>query len=192
MFFIVFLFLLVGCQTRIEDRSFIRLWGSSTEIKQVMPKPPVVEVEEEVEEEIYVEPAPRPAPRPEPRPKPEPEPFIVEEEQAPIGDRVFFGYDKYDTTGMDVDFSARFREHWVEQGSPQLMIDGHCDERGERVYNIGLGMRRASAVKKALVAVGIPESKISLRSYGNERPIVLGSDEAAWAQNRVAIIRLVD
>ena len=68
-----------------------------------------------------------------------------------------------------------------------MTIEGHCDERGTREYNLALGERRADAVKNVLVAAGIPASRIATISYGKERPIVPGSNEEAWAQNRVAI-----
>jgi peptidoglycan-associated lipoprotein len=65
-----------------------------------------------------------------------------------------------------------------------VTIEGHCDERGTREYNLALGERRANAVKNVLVALGIPAQRISTISYGKERPAVVGSTEAAWAQNR--------
>ena len=65
-------------------------------------------------------------------------------------------------------------------------IEGHADERGTREYNIGLGERRANTVKRLLMAQGAADSQISTVSYGEERPVALGSNEAAWAQNRRA------
>ena len=66
----------------------------------------------------------------------------------------------------------------------QLVVEGHADERGTREYNLALGERRANAVKDFLVAQGIQASRLKTISYGKERPAVLGSNEAAWAQNR--------
>ncbi|MDO5387268.1 MAG: OmpA family protein, partial [Pseudomonadota bacterium] len=63
----------------------------------------------------------------------------------------------------------------------------YCDERGTREYNLALGERRANAVKQYLISQGISANRISTISYGKERPAVLGSNEAAWAQNRRAI-----
>jgi len=68
-----------------------------------------------------------------------------------------------------------------------VTIEGHCDERGTREYNLALGERRAQAVKNVLVASGIPASRISTISYGKERPAVVGSSEEAYAQNRRAV-----
>ena len=66
-------------------------------------------------------------------------------------------------------------------------IEGHCDERGTREYNLALGERRANAAKNYLVSLGVPASRLSTISYGKERPVALGSNEAAWAQNRRAV-----
>jgi peptidoglycan-associated lipoprotein len=68
-----------------------------------------------------------------------------------------------------------------------VIVQGYCDERGTREYNLALGERRANAVKQYLVSQGVEESRISTISYGKERPAVLGSNEAAWAQNRRAV-----
>jgi peptidoglycan-associated lipoprotein len=77
---------------------------------------------------------------------------------------------------------------WLQR-YPQVSvtIEGHCDERGTREYNLALGERRAQAVKNVLVALGIPSARIQTISYGKDRPIVVGSDEAGYAQNRVGI-----
>jgi peptidoglycan-associated lipoprotein len=72
------------------------------------------------------------------------------------------------------------------------VIEGHADERGTREYNLALGDRRATAAKNYLVALGISPDRIETISYGKERPAVLGSDEAAWAQNRRAVTVLVN
>ncbi len=65
-----------------------------------------------------------------------------------------------------------------------VAIDGHCDERGTREYNLALGERRAMAVQDFLLANGVRPSQMSARSFGEERPVDTGSDEAAWAKNR--------
>lgn len=66
----------------------------------------------------------------------------------------------------------------------KVLIEGHCDERGTAEYNLGLGERRATAVRDYLVAAGIPAEQIATISYGKERPFVLGHDETAWQWNR--------
>ncbi|MFA6123138.1 MAG: peptidoglycan-associated lipoprotein Pal [Sphingomonas sp.] len=68
-----------------------------------------------------------------------------------------------------------------------VSLEGHCDERGTREYNLALGDRRALAAKNYLAARGVAPGRISTISYGKERPIALGSDEASWAQNRRAV-----
>jgi peptidoglycan-associated lipoprotein len=74
---------------------------------------------------------------------------------------------------------------WLQQYSNlSITIEGHADERGTREYNLALGERRANAVKNYLVARGVSGSRINTISYGKERPAVVGSDEASWAQNR--------
>ena len=65
-----------------------------------------------------------------------------------------------------------------------VTVEGHCDERGTREYNLALGERRAASVKNYLVALGVDPSRISTLSYGKERPLAMGHDEAAWSQNR--------
>jgi peptidoglycan-associated lipoprotein len=100
-----------------------------------------------------------------------------------VGDRVFFSYDK-----MDLSTEARAtldrQAAWLKQNSFSVVIEGHCDERGTREYNLALGERRATAVKNYLVADGVPAGRIKTISYGKERPAVVGDNEAAWAQNR--------
>jgi peptidoglycan-associated lipoprotein len=68
-----------------------------------------------------------------------------------------------------------------------VTIEGHCDERGTRDYNLALGDRRANAAKNYLASLGISPSRISVISYGKERPDAMGSDEASWARNRRAV-----
>ena len=107
-----------------------------------------------------------------------------------VGDRVFFGYDRYDLTA-EAQHTLELQAAWLKQyPNVALTIEGHCDERGTREYNLALGERRANAVKNYLTALGVAASRVTTISYGKERPAVLGSDEAAWAQNRrgVAIV----
>ena len=70
--------------------------------------------------------------------------------------------------------------------SVDIQVEGHCDERGGRQYNLALGERRAKAVRDYLVASGIPAKRITTISYGNERPVAEGHDESAWSKNRRA------
>lgn len=103
---------------------------------------------------------------------------------ANVGDRVFFGFDKYD---LSADAKAQLGK-WVaflkQYPQDNLTVEGHADERGTREYNLALGERRANSIKDYLAANGIAASRLKVISYGKERPAVLGSNETAWAQNR--------
>ncbi len=107
-----------------------------------------------------------------------------------VGDRVFFGTDRFDLT-QEAQAELQKQATWLKT-YPQyrFVIEGHCDERGTREYNLALGERRATAVKNYLVALGIDAGRMQTISYGKERPAVLGDDEAAWAQNRRGVIVL--
>ena len=107
--------------------------------------------------------------------------------EASAGDRVFFAFDRSDITPESQQILSRQADWLRRYPNVTVTIEGHCDERGTREYNLALGERRAQAAKNVLVASGIPASRISTISYGKERPIVVGSNEEAWAQNRVAI-----
>ena len=104
-----------------------------------------------------------------------------------VGDRVFFDFDK-SSVRPDGEETLRRQAQFLEQ-NPELVITiaGHCDERGTREYNLALGERRANAAKNYLISLGVHPTRISTISYGKEKPVVLGHNEAAWAQNRVGI-----
>lgn len=121
-------------------------------------------------------------------PAPSPVPSIVPGSQADlvanVGDRVFFGFDKYDLTG-DSRAMLEKQAAWLKTNpAVRVSVEGHADERGTREYNLALGERRANSVKDYLVALGVQPSRINTISYGKERPVALGSNEAAWSQNR--------
>jgi peptidoglycan-associated lipoprotein len=106
---------------------------------------------------------------------------------ASAGDRIFFAFDRSDITPEAQEILARQADWLRRYPNVTVTIEGHCDERGTREYNLALGERRAQAAKNVLVAMGIPASRISTISYGKERPAVLGSTEEAYAQNRRAV-----
>jgi peptidoglycan-associated lipoprotein len=100
---------------------------------------------------------------------------------------VLFGLDQY-----DIDPAARAildnQAQWLARyPNVRITVEGHCDERGTREYNLALGDRRANAAKNYLAAKGVAASRITTISYGSERPAATGSDDAAWAQNRRAV-----
>ncbi|WP_193367961.1 peptidoglycan-associated lipoprotein Pal [Pelagibius marinus] len=107
-----------------------------------------------------------------------------EELTVEVGDRVFFDFDKYNIRA-DQRGTVEALAAWLDTNpSVTLTIEGHCDERGTREYNLALGERRANSVRDYLVALGINPGRLSTVSYGEERPAVLGSNDSAWAQNR--------
>ncbi len=102
---------------------------------------------------------------------------------SPLKD-LFFDYDK---SAIRDDQKAVLGENvsWLKgNAAAKITVEGHCDERGTAEYNLGLGERRAKAVKDYLIAAGIAADRISTISYGKERPFVLGHDESAWKWNR--------
>lgn len=103
---------------------------------------------------------------------------------ANVGDRVFFDFDKYSLRD-DAKAALDKQAAWLKKyPAYALTVEGHCDERGTREYNLALGERRANSVKEYLVAAGLPASRVKTISYGKERPVALGSNDAAWSQNR--------
>lgn len=104
-----------------------------------------------------------------------------------VGDRIFFGYDSAtldDTARQTLDRQAA----WLQQfPGTTVQIEGHCDERGTREYNLALGERRASAVKSYLTALAVDGSRVQPISYGSDRPVDPGRDESAYALNRRAV-----
>ncbi|WP_374449098.1 peptidoglycan-associated lipoprotein Pal [Stella sp.] len=104
-----------------------------------------------------------------------------------VGDRVFFDTDRSDLNGEARETVARQAEWLRRYPNTRIVIEGHADERGTREYNLALGERRAVAVRNYMVALGIPAARVSTSSYGKERPAVVGSNEAAYAQNRRAV-----
>ena len=97
---------------------------------------------------------------------------------------IYFDFDSSEIRGEGTDIVAAHAKYLSKNGPMKVRLEGHTDERGSREYNIGLGERRAQAVRRALLLQGAAEGQISTVSYGEERPAVAGSDEAAWAKNR--------
>jgi peptidoglycan-associated lipoprotein len=102
-------------------------------------------------------------------------------------DRVFFPLDSYALDDQDravLDAQAA----WLARNPRvRVTIEGHCDERGTREYNLALGDRRANAAKNYLAGKGVDPARMAVISYGKERPEALGSDEESWAKNRRAV-----
>jgi peptidoglycan-associated lipoprotein len=100
------------------------------------------------------------------------------------GDRVFFAYDRTEISSEAQQILHRQADWLRRYPNVGVTIEGHCDERGTREYNLALGERRAQAVKNVLVALGIPAGRIQTISYGKERPEIPHSDDQSYAQNR--------
>jgi len=101
-----------------------------------------------------------------------------------VGDRVFFDYDRYDLDGND-QATLQKQAAWLNKyPSVMINVEGHCDERGTREYNLALGARRANSVKEFLASLGVSRSRMETISYGKEKPTCVESNEACWAQNR--------
>ena len=108
-------------------------------------------------------------------------------QRSVMSDTIHFALDMYDidsTSRSILDTQSAWLLKWPDR---RITIEGHADERGTREYNLALGDRRANAAKNYLAAKGINPARITTISYGKERPIALGSDEASWAQNRRAV-----
>jgi peptidoglycan-associated lipoprotein len=135
------------------------------------------------EPEEQVQPVQEPEPEPEPEPQPKPEPVIkkITDSDFKIA---YFDFDKYnlvDSAKAALEYNAK-----ILKENPNLIvrIAGHCDERGTVEYNLSLGESRALSAMDYLISLGIDKSRLSIISYGKERPAVMGHNEAAWAKNR--------
>ncbi|WP_415062191.1 peptidoglycan-associated lipoprotein Pal [Bdellovibrio sp.] len=99
---------------------------------------------------------------------------------------VHFGYDKSNLDAAAKKDIASNVEWMKKNSSVKVQIEGHCDARGTIEYNVALGERRANAVKAYMVSLGIPTDRLNVISYGKEKPLEMGDNEAAWAKNRRA------
>ena len=172
-------------------------------------KPPQTASLQPPTEAPKVEPAMRPAPAPTLPPAPpgpvarppEPTPPVVSRDREPprqpprpevkefkeVFDvkRIYFDFDKYDIRPEDaktLDANAQ----WLKGNDNLVLIEGHCDERGTNEYNLALGERRAKAAMNYLVAQGVQAARITILSYGEERPICTEQNESCWSKNRRA------
>ncbi len=140
--------------------------------------------------------APPPRPPAPPPPAPTPAPAALSEDEIfarktldqlnaerPLGD-VFFDLDQATISGASQG-ALSTNSNWLKRwASTRIMVEGHCDERGTTEYNLGLGERRANAVKAYLVSLGVPAERINIVSKGKESPFCTASDESCWQQNR--------
>ena len=114
-------------------------------------------------------------------------PGTQEDLVANIGDRVLFDTDRASIRADQRPILER-QAGWMQTNAQvRVQVEGHADERGTREYNLALGQRRANAARDVLIAGGVAGGRITTISYGKDRPVGLGSDESAWAQNRRAV-----
>lgn len=104
-----------------------------------------------------------------------------------VGDRVFFDTDRHDLS-TEAQYILQKQAQWF-QANPgtNAVIEGHADERGTREYNLALGARRANSALAFLISQGVEPARLRAVSFGKERPVAVGSDEGAWAQNRRSV-----
>ena len=96
----------------------------------------------------------------------------------------YFEFDSSELSGDGRRLAEAWAAYLAANASAKVRLEGHCDERGTREYNVGLGERRANAVRQLLTSRGASARQLSVTSYGEERPVSAGHDEAAWQQNR--------
>jgi peptidoglycan-associated lipoprotein len=120
-----------------------------------------------------------------------PTPGSVEDFRVSVGDRVFFGYDRFDLSTEARSVLER-QAAWLRRyPNTRVLVAGNCDERGTREYNLALGARRAAAARDFLVSLGIDGGRIESVSYGKERPLDARANEEAWSVNRNAHTQIV-
>ncbi len=158
----------------------LALSACSKKAPETIPSPP--------QDSVAQTPTPPPPPPPSgPRPGSQ-EDFIA----SVSSDRIFFDTDKSDVRDSDR-ATLQSQAAWLARNpNVRVTIEGHCDERGTREYNLALGERRANAAKNYLASLGVDSSRMTTISYGKERPEALGSDESAWAKNRRAVSIVVE
>lgn len=108
------------------------------------------------------------------------------------GNIIYFETDRFNIDSVDAAALQRQAVWLTRYSQKRAKIEGHADERGTREYNVALGERRANAAKNYLASLGVEASRLTVVSYGKERPVALGSDETSWAQNRRAVTVTID
>ena len=164
------MFLLAACETPVEQSADTGGAGAATQTTTVPAQP--VQTAKPKEEMM----------------KPKIIPGSQEDLVLNVGDRVYYDFDKSD---LKPDARKRIEAWaaWLKQyPSVTVSIEGHCDERGTREYNIGLGERRSDSARRYLVALGVNPDRIGTVSYGKERPVCSASNESCWSQNRRGVL----
>ena len=171
------LFLVAACTTASEEVADTGGEGATTttSTERVITSPAATEDEDEATEV-----APQVAARTPPGIRPGSQQDLV----TNVGDRVFFDFDKFDLKAEARSLLQKQADWLKANPGVSITVEGHADQRGTREYNLALGERRATSIKNLLVALGINEGRVTIISFGKERPVALGSNEVAWSQNR--------
>ncbi len=112
-------------------------------------------------------------------------PDIFRNKSSKLSERsIFFDYDRYDVKAEYRDILSLHAKYLRDNPTARMLIQGNTDERGSSEYNLALGQKRADSIKNMLVLLGAPEGQIESVSLGKEKPRGMGSNEAAWAENR--------
>ena len=151
-----------------------------TACKSKPEEPPVEPVVEPVVEQ------PKPPPEPTPPPRVDRDGNPVDASGRPLGRTFYFDFDQARLSERDLRVLAMHAEYLRDFRNRSVLIEGHCDERGTREYNLALGERRAQAVQQYLASAGVRSSQVEIVSFGEERPADSGSTESAWSKNRRA------
>jgi len=101
---------------------------------------------------------------------------------------VYYEYNRYDIKEEYVPVIEAHSKFMMDHGDLKIAVQGNCDDRGSREYNLALGQRRADSVKRAMVLLGVGDKQIETVSFGAEKPVAFGQDEESWAKNRRADI----
>ncbi|MCM8785622.1 MAG: peptidoglycan-associated lipoprotein Pal [Candidatus Omnitrophica bacterium] len=121
-------------------------------------------------------------------PIPEGVKFVKPEEISPelkeIFQNIYFDFDKYDIRDDAAKILKKIGEYLLKNPEIKILIEGHCDERGTREYNLVLGEQRALSARRFLIVMGVSPKRLYTVSYGEDIPAVIGSNEEAWAKNR--------
>ena len=128
--------------------------------------------------------APEPAPAPPPAPAPAPDNSALLRQRATLEERIHFGYNSAELTAEAQQKLAAKASILTADQTIRIRIEGHADERGSDEYNLALGTKRANAAMRFLILRGVPSARLETVSYGEERPLQMGSGESAWAMNR--------
>jgi peptidoglycan-associated lipoprotein len=105
-------------------------------------------------------------------------------ETGVLGKKIYFDFDSYELKKDARDILQEVAAYLKEYKILKIVVEGNCDQRGTREYNLSLGMKRAEAAKKYLSDLGIDDGRLQIVSYGKDKPVVAGSNEEAWGKNR--------